>query len=76
MVQTQSIIYQSLVKAYATSIYLNGTKTFSVIREDYVTLVKQYAAVNFTVGQVDEVLALGRITQLEWEETIAFIVPV
>lgn len=73
IVQAQTIIYQSLVKAYATAIYINGTKRFSDIRTEYVELVKKYAAANFTSEQIDNALAQGWINQQEWEETIAFM---
>lgn len=64
-------IYQSLVVAYAKAIYLDGTKRFADIRADYVSYVKQYAADNYTLAQIDNALAQGWITQQEYDDTIA-----
>lgn len=64
-------IYASLTSAYAKAIYLDGTKTFPQIRQEYVPYVKQYAADNYTLEQIDNALAQGRITQQEYDDTIA-----
>lgn len=64
-------IYQSLTIAYAKAIYIDGTKTFPVIRQEYVPYVKQYAASNYTLEQIDNALAQGWITQQEYADTIA-----
>lgn len=65
-------IYQSLTAAYAKAIYIDGTKTFSVIRAEYVEPVKQYAATNYSVEQIQNALSHGWITQQEYDQTIAY----
>jgi hypothetical protein len=65
-------IYQSLTAAYAKAIYIDGTKRFSDIRSEYVEPVKQYAAANYTLAQIDNALAQGWITQDEYNQTIAY----
>jgi ribulose bisphosphate carboxylase small subunit len=65
-------IYQSLTLAYAKAIYLYGSKRFSDIRPEYVEPVKQYAAINYTVEQIDNALAQGWITQQEYDETMTY----
>jgi hypothetical protein len=62
----------SLTKAYAQAIYLDGTKKFSEIRPEYVEPVKQYAAANYPLYQIDNALAKGWITQDEYNQTIAY----
>lgn len=64
-------IYPSLTLAYAKAIYLGGTKRFSDIRPEYVEPVKQYAAANYTMEEIDNALVQGFITELEYQETIA-----
>jgi hypothetical protein len=65
-------IINSLTKAYAQAIYLDGTKKFSEIRPEYVEPVKQYAAANYALYQIDNALAKGWITQDEYNQTIAY----
>lgn len=64
-------IYASLTAAYAKAIYIDGTKRFPEIRQEYVPYVKQYAADNYTLAQIDNALSKGWITQAEYDETIA-----
>ncbi len=64
-------IYQSLVAAYGTAIYKYGTKTFAQIRPEYVDPVKQHAATNYELSDIDNALAQGWITQQEYDDTIA-----
>lgn len=64
-------IYASLTALYAKAIYIDGTKTFPQIREEYVPYVKQYAADTYTVEQIDNALASGYISQQEYDDTIA-----
>jgi hypothetical protein len=66
-------IYPSLTQAYAKAIYIDGTKKFSEIRTEYVEPVKQYAAANYTLEQIDNALARGFITQQEYDDTIAYV---
>lgn len=68
-------IYASLTQAYAKAIYLDGTKTFTQIRPEYVAPVKQYAATNYTDVQIAETLDSGYITQQEYDETMAIKYP-
>lgn len=65
-------IYVSLTAAYAKAIYIDGTKTFSVIRAEYVEPVKQYAAANYTDLQISNSLTKGWITQQEYDDTLSF----
>lgn len=80
------MIINSLVKSYAKAIYLDGTRTLSTILPDYIEPVKVYAATGITNGihypivfngytllQIEEALAEGRITETEYNETIAYI---
>lgn len=64
-------IYASLTAAYAKAIYLDGTKRFPDIRQEYVPYVKQYAADSYTIAQIDNALAQTWITQIEHDETLA-----
>ncbi|NNU85344.1 hypothetical protein ETC05_16525 [Geobacillus sp. BMUD] len=61
-----------LVKAYAINIYRYGNRTFSTIPAEYHEPVKQYAATNFTLDEIDNALAKGYITQQEYDETLAY----
>jgi hypothetical protein len=69
------MIYSSLTKAYAQAIYLDGTKTFPVIRPEYVEPVKQYAAANYSDAQIINALDKGYITNQEFDETMAYKYP-
>lgn len=66
-------IYASLTTAYAKAIYIDGTKRFPDIRQEYVPYVKQYAADNYTREQIDNALAQGWIAQQEYDDTVALI---
>lgn len=65
-------VIASLTKAYSQAIYLDGTKKFSEIRPEYVEPVKQYAATNYTQEQIDNALAVGYISQQEYDETMSY----
>lgn len=62
-----------LTGTYARNIYIGGTRSFSTIPAEYHTPVKQYAADNFTRGQIDNALFMNYITTQEYDETIALI---
>jgi hypothetical protein len=66
-------VYQPLVSTYARNIYLYGTRSFSIISQEYVQPVKEYAAKNFTRVQIDNALAKTWITQQEYDDTVALI---
>ena len=79
------MIINSLVMSYSKAIYLYGTRTFSTILIDYVEPVKVYAATGLTNGihypvafngytllQIEEALTEGRITETEYNDTIAY----
>jgi hypothetical protein len=68
-------VYPSLTKAYAQAIFIDGTKRFSEIKEEYVEPLKQHAAANYTKSQIDKALANGWITQVEYDETLAYKYP-
>jgi len=63
-----------LVKAYAVNIYRYGNRTFATIPAEYHEPVKQYAATNFTLAEIDNALAQGYITEQEYQETLSYIV--
>ncbi|KJR48385.1 hypothetical protein UF75_1183 [Desulfosporosinus sp. I2] len=62
-----------LTKAYAVNIYRYGNRTFASIPADYHTPVKQYAAENFSLSDIDQALANGYITEQEYTETLAYV---
>lgn len=62
-----------LVKAYAVNIYRYGNRTFESIPVEYHQPVKQYAAINFTLAEIDNALAKGYITEQEYTDTLAYI---
>lgn len=71
-------IYLSLTTAYAKAIYLDGTKRFPEIREEYVQPVKELAAVKYTEVQILSAFDRQFITESEFDETMtlkAAIVP-
>lgn len=65
-------VYPFRTSAYARDIYLYGNRRFSDIPAEYREPVKQYAAQNFTQEQIDYALAMGWITQQEYDETMAY----
>jgi len=62
-----------LVKAYAINIYRYGNRTFATIPAEYHEPVKQYAAANFTLSEIDNALSQGYITEQEYQETLAYV---
>jgi hypothetical protein len=72
-------VYSFQVGPYARNIYLYGTRSFSghngtnSIPLEYHEPVKQYAADNFTRGQIDEALVKNFVTQQEYDDTVAKI---
>lgn len=62
-----------LVKQYAVCIYVYGTRKFSSIPAEYHEPVKQYAATNYTLEQLDNALVNGFITEQEYQETLVYI---
>jgi hypothetical protein len=66
-------------KTYAKAIYvyntnrLTGRDGYPGVAEGYYTPVEQYAAETYTLDQIDLALACGWITQVEYDETVAFI---
>ena len=62
-----------LTKQYAVCIYIYGTRTFASIPAEYHTPVKQYAATNYTLAQIDNALAKGYITEQEHAETMELV---
>ena len=62
-----------LVKAYTVNIYRYGNRTFSSIPAEYHEPVKQYAATNLSLQEIDNALAQGYITQQEYGETVTLI---
>ncbi|HZG16980.1 MAG TPA: hypothetical protein VE710_18470 [Candidatus Bathyarchaeia archaeon] len=76
---------QRLVRSYAYNIYIDGTRVFDQINSQYHEEIKQYAAIHFTVDpfataenptmQLDKALANGWISQLEYDQTKAYMAP-
>lgn len=79
-------IQKGLVKSYAQNVYIDGNRTFSTILPDYVDPVKLYAAtgiaagVNYPVGfpgytllQIEAAFSEGRVTETEYNDTIAYL---
>lgn len=64
-----------LTKQYAVCVYIYGTRKFSTVVADYHEPVKQYAAGNYTLEQIDNALVKGYITEIEYVNTIAYINP-
>lgn len=63
-----------LVKSYALNVYLSGKNSFANIsstRPEYVEPVKQYAADNYYIEDIDYSLTKGWITPEEHAETLA-----
>lgn len=66
---------QRWVRMYAYAIYIDGTRRFSDIPASYVEEVKQYAAANFSLAQIDNAFAQGWITEQEWQSTMTYVQP-
>jgi len=64
------MVNQILVRQYGMAIYLNGTRKFSDITEPYHSPVKQWAALNLTLHQIDNALVNGYITEQEYQDTL------
>jgi len=64
---------ERLVRVYAYQIYIDGYKRFSDINATYHEEIKQYAAANFTLQQIDSALARGWLTQQEYDDTVGYI---
>lgn len=63
---------ERMVRGYAYAICIDGTRTFSGTTSTYHEEIKQYAASHFTQEQMDVAKASGRITQEEYEQTMAY----
>lgn len=61
-----------LTKQYAVCIYIHGTRKFDSVINDYKEPVKQYAAQNYTLEQIDNALVKSYINEQEYQETIAY----
>lgn len=70
-----AIIYASLTAAYAKAIYIDGTKKFGEIRQEYVEPVKKHAAAKYSDDEILTALNSGHITQAEFDETMALKAP-
>lgn len=63
-----------LVRSYSTNIYWTGKNSFANIgatRPEYVEPVKQYAANNYYIEDIDDSLTKGWITPIEHADTQA-----
>lgn len=59
--------------SYARDIYLYGNRKIVDTPLEYHEPIKQHAATNFSLSQIDNALAKGWISQQEYDETIAYI---
>ncbi|MEE6450539.1 hypothetical protein RAH41_08210 [Gottfriedia acidiceleris] len=66
-------VYSFRIGPYARDIYLYGRQKLDTIPVEYYTPVENYAAKNFTRGQILNALERGYITQQQYDETIALI---
>ncbi|MCS5499795.1 hypothetical protein NY607_01590 [Lysinibacillus sp. A4] len=65
-------IIQMLVRQYAVCVYVHGTRKFDTVVADYHEPVKRYAAENYTFEQIDNAFVKGHITEMEYQQTIAY----
>lgn len=65
-------IHPLLVKQYAVCVYIYGTRKFETVVTDYREPVKEYAAQNYTLEQIDNALVKGYITEQEYLDTIKY----
>ena len=65
-----------LVKQYAVCVFVYGTRKFDTVVADYHGPVKQYAAKNYTLEQIDNALVKGYVTETEYQETIEYTQPI
>lgn len=61
-----------LTKQYAVCVFVHGTRKFETVVADYHEPVKQYAADNYTLEQIDNALVKGYVTETEYQQTIAY----
>lgn len=61
-----------LVKQYAVCIFIHGTRKFDTVNTNYKESIKQFAAKNYTLEQIDNALVNNYITEQEYQETIAY----
>ncbi|MEK5038760.1 hypothetical protein [Sporosarcina sp. FSL K6-3457] len=69
------MVNKLLTKQYAVCVYTHGTRKFDTVVADYHEPVKQYAADNYTLEQIDNALVKGYVTETEYQETIAYTAP-
>lgn len=65
-------VYPFRVGPYARNIYLYGVEKLAEIPAEYVEPVKEYAAKTYAKEQIDNALAVGYITQQEYDDTMAY----
>jgi len=63
-----------LVRSYTTNIYIYGNRFFATIPAEYHELVKKHAAATYSLAQIDSALSQGWITEIEYNETLAYVV--
>lgn len=72
-------VYSFKVGPYARQIYIDGRQRFTArdgfsgIPAEYHTPVKEYAAKNFTLSQIDYALLKTWVNQSEYDETVVLI---
>ncbi|PET77603.1 hypothetical protein CN514_00990 [Bacillus sp. AFS001701] len=66
-------VYSFRIGPYARDIYIYGRQKLATIPAEYYTPVENYAAKNFTRGQILNALEPGYITQEQYDETVALI---
>lgn len=65
-------IIPMLTRQYAVCVYVHGTRRFDTVVTDYHEPVKQYAADNYTLEQIDSAFVKGYISETEYQNTIAY----
>lgn len=61
-----------LTKQYAVCVYVYGTRKFETVVSDYHEPIKQFAAKNYTLEQIDNALVKEYITESEYIETMKY----
>lgn len=62
---------ERMVRGYAFAIFVDGSRTFATTNTGYHAEIKAYAATNFSDEQIQTALTKGRITQAEYDDTMA-----
>ncbi|WP_098748804.1 hypothetical protein [Paenibacillus sp. EZ-K15] len=64
---------QRMVRGYGFAIFEDGTRKFNSIGHSFHLDIKSYAAANFGKDKIDFALSTERITEDEYQETLALV---